>query len=275
MIPKERGKIGFFDSGYAGLGTMRAVQQQLPQYSYVYLGDTAHLPFASKPAADIRIYTQKGVSYLFDQGCEIVIITCNTAAAQSLRFLQRQFLPKFAPHRHVLGTIVPAVERAVMATQNNKIGVLATKGVVDAMAFPAEIQKLRPGAAIYQQAAPELVPLIESGLHHTKEMSMVLRHYLQPLTTAGIDTLILGCTHYEVIADEIAEIMGSNVVLMQEPPAVAERLQDYLFRHADLSHQLALGSSQRIMFTAHAEVYSGLSREFYGSPVMAEQVTLK
>jgi len=274
MIPNERGKIGFFDSGYAGLGMMRQVQQQLPQYQYVYLGDTAHLPFGPKPAADIRAFTQKGISYLFDQGCEVVLITCNTAAAQSLRFVQQQFLPKFAPHRHVLGTIVPAAEQAVMTTRNNKIGVLATKGAVDAMAFSSEIQKLRPEASVYQQAAPELVSLIESGLYHTTEMKMVLRHYLQPLVDASIDTLILGCTHYERIADEITKVIGGDIALIHEPPAVAERLQDYLFRHADLAHQLTPGSSRRILFTANAEVYSGLARDFYGVPIVAEQVSL-
>ena len=275
MDAKERGKIGFFDSGTAGLIVMQAVVAQLPQYQYVYFGDTAHVPYGPKAPSDVRNYAQRGVSYLFDQGCELVVVTCNTAAAQALRFIQQQFLPKYAPHRRVLGVIVPAAERAAMSTANNRIGVIATQGSVGAMAFPNEIQKLRPEATVYQQPAPELVPLIESGLHHTNEMRMVLRHYLQPLLDAGIDTLILGCTHYSLITDEIAQIVGPDIALIHEPPLVAERLQDYLFRHGDLAHQLVPGSSQRIIYSANAEVYSGLSRQFYGSPVVAEQVTLK
>ncbi len=275
MIPTERGKIGFFDSGIAGLVIMQAVVARLPQYQYVYFGDTAHAQYGPKQPSDIRMYTQQGVSYLFDQGCELVVVTCNTAAAQALRFIQQQFLPKYAPHRHILGVIVPVAERATMTTTNNRIGVIATQGSVDAMAFSNEIQKLRPEATVYQQPAPELVSLIESGLHHTNEMRMVLRHYLRPLLDVGIDTLVLGCTHYTLIKDEIVGIVGPDITVIHEPPLVAERLQDYLFRHADLAHQLVPGSSQRIIYSANAEVYSGLSRQFYGSPVVAEQVTLK
>lgn len=275
MVPSERGKIGFFDSGTAGLTVMQAVVAGLPQYQYVYFGDTAHAPYGPKAPSDVRTFTQQGVSYLFDQGCELVVVTCNTAAAQALRFIQQQFLPKYAPHRHVLGVITPAAERAAMVTTNNRIGVIATRGSVDAMAFSNEIQKIRPEATVYQQAAPELVSMIESGLHHTDEMRMILRHYLQPLLNVGIDTLILGCTHYTLAQDEIARIVGPGVTLVHEPPLVAERLQDYLFRHGDLAHQLLPGSSQRILYSANADVYSGLSRQFYGSPVVAEQVTLK
>jgi glutamate racemase len=272
---KPSGKIGFFDSGLGGLGILKAVEAALPQYDYVYVGDTLHKPYGPKPGAEIRGYTQAAMSFLFDQGCEIVILSCNTAAAQALSFVQRQFLPTYAPHRTVLGIIVPAAEAAVMATKNNRIGVLATQGAVETRAFAEEIQKLRPEATVYQQAAPELVSLIESGLHHGQEMKMMLRHYLQSLTAAGIDTLILGCTHYELISDQIAEIMGPGITLIHEGPIVAERLQDYLFRHSELSHRLVQGGERRICFTSNASVFSGLSQSFYGSPVTAEEVTLK
>ncbi len=142
-------------------------------------------------------------------------------------------------------------------------------------ALPGLLLCRRLEATVYQQPAPELVSLIESGLHHTNEMRMVLRHYLRPLLDVGIDTLVLGCTHYTLIKDEIVGIVGPDITVIHEPPLVAERLQDYLFRHADLAHQLVPGSSQRIIYSANAEVYSGLSRQFYGSPVVAEQVTLK
>lgn len=271
---KPGGKIGFFDSGIGGFTIMRAVSQQLPQYNYVYLGDTAHKPYGTKAAADVRGYVQQGVSFLFDQGCELVVVVCNTAAAQSLRFIQQQFLPAFAPHRHVLGVIVPAAEAAVMATRNNRIGVIATQGAVEAHSFAEEVQKLRPEAAVYQQEAPELVTMIESGLHHSQEMTMMLRHYLRPLVAAGVDTLILGCNHYERIAPQIAQVVGGGVTLINQGAVVAERLQDYLFRHADLSHKLVQGGERRIFFTSNADVFAGLSQEFYGGPVTAEEVKL-
>ncbi len=272
---KPGGKIGFFDSGLGGLTIVRSVVQQLPQYNYVYVGDTAHKPYGSKPAAEVRGYTQAGVGFLFDQGCELVIISCNTATAQALSFIQRQFLPHYAPNRHVLGIIVPAAEAAVMATKNNRIGVIATQATVETRAFGEEIQRLRPEAIVYQQAAPELTMLIESGLHHGEEMKMMLRHYLQGLQASGIDTLILGCTHYELIADQIAEVMGPQVTLIHEGPAVADRTQDYLFRHSDLSHMLVAGGERRFCYTSNAEVFAGLALEFYGSPITAEEVTLK
>jgi glutamate racemase len=272
---KPGGKIGFFDSGLGGLEILKVVAAQLPQYNYVYLGDTLHKPYGPKAAAEVRGYTQSAMGFLFDQGCEIVIICCNTAAAQALSFIQRQFLPQYAPHRTVLGVIVPAAEAAVMATKNNRIGVLATQGAVDARSFGEEIQKLRPEAAVYQQAAPELVSLIEAGLHHGQEMSMMLRHYLQSLQASGIDTLILGCTHYERIAEQVGQIMGPAVTLIHEGQIVADRLQDYLFRHSELSHKLITGGERRFCYTSNADVFSGLSREFYGSPITAEEVTLR
>jgi glutamate racemase len=272
---KPGGSIGFFDSGLGGLGIMREVMQRLPQYNYVYLGDTAHKPYGPKPSSEVRGYAQSGVSFLFDQGCDLVVVACNTATAQALRFIQQQFLPKYAPHRRVLGVIVPAAEAAVMATKNNLIGVLATQGTVEAGSFAEELHKLRPEATVYQQAAPELVSFIESGLHHGQEMRMMLRHYLQSMTQTGADTLVLGCTHYELIADSIADILGPGVTLIHQAPVVAERLQDYLFRHADLSHKLVSGGARRFCFTSNAPVFSGLSQEFFGSPITAEEVTLK
>ncbi len=272
---KPGGKIGFFDSGLGGLDIVRAVATQLPQYNYMYVGDTAHKPYGPKPAAEIRGYVQGGMSFLFDQGCELVIIACDTATAQALSFIQRQFLPAYAPHRVVLGIIVPAAEAAVMQTKNNRIGVLATQGTVDARSFGEEIQKLRPEATVYQQAAPELVSLIESGLTHGQEMTMMLRHYLKPLIGVGIDTLVLGCTHYERIAPQIADVVGPEMTLIHEGQTVAERTQDYLFRHAELSHKLVQGSERKFFFTSNASVFSGLAEEFFGSPVSAEEVTIK
>lgn len=272
---KPGGKIGFFDSGLGGLGIVKAVVRQLPQYDYIYLGDTLHKPYGSKPAAEVRGYTQQAMGFLFDQGCEIVIISCNTATAQALSFIQRQFLPHYAPHRAVLGIIIPAAEAAITATKNNRIGVLATQGTVDARSFGEEIQKLRPQATVYQQAAPELVSFIESGLHHSQEMTMMLRRYLQALQGADIDTLVLGCTHYELLADQISHIMGPAVTLIHEDQVVANRLQDYLSRHAELSHRLMTDSERRFCYTSHAEAFAGLSREFYGSSITAEEVTMK
>lgn len=272
---KPGGKIGFFDSGLGGLEIVKSVISQIPQYNYVYVGDTLHTPYGPKPAAEVRGYVQTAMGFLFDQGCEMVILTCNTATAQALSFIQRQFLPQYAPHRTVLGIIVPAAEAAVMATKNNRVGVIATQGSVDARSFGEEIQKLRPQATVFQQAAPELVSLIESGLTHGQEMQMMLRHYLQPLVGANIDTLILGCTHYELIAEPIAEIMGPGVTLIHEGKVVADRLQDYLFRHAELSHRLVSGKERRFCFTSNAGVFGELSKEFYGSPIVAEEVTIQ
>lgn len=271
---KPSGRIGLFDSGVGGLTIFRDIIARLPQYDYVYVGDTLHKPYGSKPASEIRGYIQNAMPYFFDQGCEIIIITCNTATAQALRFIQQQYLPKYAPHRYALGVIVPAAEAAVMTTKTNAIGVLATQGTIDTQVFATEIQKLRPQTTVYEQAAPELVSLIEAGLHRSEEMKMMLRHYLQSLKQTNVDTLILGCTHYELIPDLISEVLGPKVTLIHQGPVVAERLQDYLFRHPELSHKLVQGGERRIVFTSHAQAFSLMSKEFFGAPVNAEDVTL-
>lgn len=270
------GKIGFFDSGLGGLGILRHVADRLPQFDYVYLGDTAHKPYGPRPPAEVRGYVQQAVSYLFDQGCELVIIASNTASSQALRFIQQQFLPKYAPNRKVLGIIVPAAEMAATATKNNRIGVLGAQGTVDSRSFAEEIQKLRPEATVYQQAAPELVSLIEAGLHQGREMHMMIHYYLRQLIDAGIDTLIPGCTQYALVHDQITEVAGPSIIVVSEGLAVAEKLQEYLARHSDLSSRLQQGAgSKRILFTANVGVFAGLAQQFYGSPVTAEQVILE
>jgi len=271
---KPGGKIGFLDSGLGGLITMRAIVKQLPQYNYIYLGDTAHKPYGPKPASDIRGYVQRGVSFLFDQGCELVVLTSNTASAQALAFVQNQFLPAYAPRRHVLGVVLPAAEAAVMATHTNRIGVLATQGTVEAHAFAEEIQELRPEATVLQQVAPELVMMIESGLHQSQEMSMFLRHYLQPLMDAKIDTLILGCSHYELIATQITQIVGLGVTLISDSKVMPDSVQDFLFRHSELSHKLTQGSERRFFYTSNPDVFAGMSQSFYGEAIVAEEAEL-
>lgn len=273
---KPTGKIGLYDSGLGRLNILRHIADRLPQFSYIYLGDTAHKSSMPKEPADVRSNTQQAVSYLFDQGCELVVIASNVSSSLALRFIQQHFLPKFTTERKVLGVIVPAVEAAVAATKSNRIGVIGAQSTVESGAFALEIQKLRPEVTVYQQAAPELVPMIESGIHNTPEAHVVLRHYLAQLVAANVDTLVLGCTQYALIYDQVVEVMGPAVAVVQEGPVVAESLQAYLSRHSDLMQRLRQGERERrIIFTANADVFAGLAQQFYGSVLQAEQVELQ
>jgi glutamate racemase len=276
MVLKEKtGKIGLFDSGFGGLAIMRAVANRLPLHDYIYLGDSANNPYGPRTTEEVYQLTQKAVSYLFSVGCELVILACNTASCQALGKIQQEYLPRYAPSKRVLGVIFPAVEAAVQATQNNKIGVIATENTINSGVYVTEIQKLRPAATVYQQACPLLVPMIEGGSHASHGLQVVLRSYLQPLQEARIDTLILGCTHYELIKDKVTDIVGSSVRVVAEGPVVAARLADYLARHPELEAVLSRQGQRQFLCTqAGHKTFDILASEFYGQQVTAQTVRL-
>ncbi|MGH7196596.1 MAG: glutamate racemase [Candidatus Saccharimonadales bacterium] len=267
------GKIGFFDSGFGGLAIMRDVVKKLPQYNYIYLGDTARGPYGPLNRLDVRRYAEQAVEFLFEQGCELIILACNTATCQALRFIQQERLPQIDPAKRVLGVIVPAAEVAVELTKNQRVGVMATDGTVESGSFVEELQKLRSDITVVQQACPGLVPLIEAGEHHSPMLRAALYEYINPLKSAGIDTLILGCTHYGLIADDIAEAAGNDIQILSEGPIVAEKLADYLGRHPEIEARLAK-TSGRTFFSTRIDDFNRHASEFYGSSVRASYIEL-
>lgn len=268
------GAIGIFDSGLGGLQVMRGIVTALPEYDYVYLGDPARAPYGDRPAAEIHAFTCQGVEFLFGQGCELVIIACNTASSEALRAVQQRLMPVRYPEQKVLGVLVPAVEEALEMAGGRPIGVLATRATVASGSFARELDKRGNGVTCVQHPAPRLVPLIEQGLGDSAELRTALDEYLAPLRRAGVETLILGCTHYGIIAPLIAQMAGHGMTLVVCEEAVPKRLADYLRRHPEVAVRLSRGGSRRICATGDTEAFRRHAREMLGLELTVEGVEL-
>lgn len=225
---------------------MEPVVEALPQYDYVYFGDTANLPYGDKSQEQIYIFTKRALDYLFAHDCAIVFIFCNTASARALRKLQH------GGYR-ALGIIIPTVEEII----GKRIGILATQSTVDSGKYPAEIKKLFPNAKIFQQAAPKLVPMIESGVSSNISYEKILDIYLQPLFAHNIDTLILGCTHYGILKKQIRAMMPEVKVISQDE-IIADKVAGYLARHQKISNKLSRGGTREYFSTSHHPGFQNL-----------------
>lgn len=250
--------IGIFDSGLGGLVTTMSLLQELPEYNYLYLGDTKRLPYGNRSQETILEYTLEAVEYLFKHDCQLIIVACNTASAEALRKIQQDYLPAHYPDRRVLGVLVPLAEQAV-AKGGQKIGVLATQSTVESKAFAREIKKLRADAEIFQQAAPLLVPLIENDA--IPWIEPVLLQYLTPLLSKKIDTLVLGCTHYALIKNKIRELAPGIKVVSQDD-VLPTKLKSYLERHPEIEEKLEKNAKHRFMVTDLNEGYLRVANSF-------------
>ncbi len=233
MLKNSNNLIGVFDSGLGGLSVLKKFLSDLPGYSYIYLGDNARVPYGNKSPETIYNYTIQAVDFLFRQNCHLVIVACNTASAQALRRVQQEWLPAHYPNRRVLGVIKPLAEAA--AKENfKKIGVIGTKATINSGAYSREIKDLNSKIKIYSQAAPLLVPLIEEGRLNKPETKLILKSYLAPLQSKKIEALILACTHYPYLENQIKKILGKKVAVPDTGKIVASSLKDYLKRHREL-----------------------------------------
>ncbi|EKE24970.1 MAG: Glutamate racemase [uncultured bacterium] len=266
--------IGIFDSGFGGLNILRGILKELPEYDYVYLGDTARVPYGNRSKETIFEFTRQAMDFLFQNDCQLIILACNTASADALRKLQQEYLPENYPDKKILGVIIPTAEEAIFKTKNNKIGVLATEATVKSKAFEREITKLNPGIKIYQNACPLLVPIVESGEHETAIADIVLRKYLQSLLEKNIDTLILGCTHYEAMENKIKEIVGGKIEVISESEIIARKLKNYLARHSEMESKLSKKSKQIIYTTDLTDRFIRLGGEFLGREIAAEKISI-
>lgn len=265
-------KIGIFDSGLGGLLVARAITARLPQYDYVYLGDTARVPYGNRSQSTVYEFTEQAVAYLLAQGCKLVIIACNTASAEALRRIQQDYLPRYYPDRRVLGVLIPAAEAAVAETRQGNIGVLATSSTVASGAFIREIKKLAPAANITQQPAPLLVPLIENN--GIKWVDPILREYLSPLQARGIDTLVLGCTHYPYLRSNIEGILPGVKVIAQDE-IVPPKLADYLYHHPEIEALLSRSGERYYCVTDKTESFTQLAKELLNHDASLDVVSLE
>lgn len=266
--------IGVFDSGFGGLSILKEIVKKLPNYNYIYLGDTARAPYGTRSKETVYNFTEQVVDFLFKRGCQLIILACNTASAEALRKIQQEYLPRNYLDRRVLGVIVPTSEVAIAKTTGNKIGIIGTNGTVKSNAFKRELKKLNPKLKVFQQAAPLLVPLVEAGEHNSKAADLILENYLRPLVKNKINTLILGCTHYGILEKKIKKIVGKNVSVMTEGKIVAEKLRNYLKRHPEREDKI--GKNSKIIFytTDLTDNFSVLGSRFFGGKIKAEKIKL-
>ena len=226
--------IGIFDSGIGGLTALKEFIARLPQYDYMYLGDNARTPYGNKSPAAIYDYTRTAVDFLCKQGCELIIVACNTASSQALRKIQTDYLPKAYPGKRVLGVVRPMVEKIASVDDLNRVGVIGTRATVESNVYKIELNRLNPKLEVFQKSAPLLVPLIEEGWINEDETRIILNKYLQPLKAKKVQSLILGCTHYPFLLNSIKKIMGSSCVVYNPGEIIARSLKQYLNRHPEL-----------------------------------------
>lgn len=279
--------IGIFDSGYGGLTILNHIRQHLPQYDYLYLGDNARAPYGTRSFDVIYEYTLQAVKYLHQQGCNLIILACNTASAKALRTIQQRNINP--DELRVLGVIRPTVEVVPQRTRTKHIGVLATPGTVASESYIIELLKQDPTLTVTQQACPMWVPLIESGEHLQSGADYFVEKYLTELLTRDplIDTIILGCTHYPLLQPKIEAFLSSishsqspianrHISVIAQGQIVADSLMDYLLRHPDIAERAKIGGKQTVTYltTESATKFSESASIFLSEPITAHHIEL-
>jgi glutamate racemase len=267
--------LGFFDSGFGGLSVVRDVRKRLPRHTFVYLGDNARTPYGGLSPETIYQYTLEGVLELFDRGANPVVLACNTSSSVALRRIQQQFLPFHHPGNRVLGIVIPTAEEVSRRSVTKVIGVLGTEVTVASQAYPQEIYKIDVSVKVIQQACPLLVPLIESGELGKAEDEV--RPYIEQLLEKDkrIDTILLGCTHYALIQDEIRRIVPPEIRIVSQGGIVAEKLEDYLVRHPEFGSKLELSGEATFLTTEYSGRTRMLATRFYGEAIALRTVELR
>lgn len=260
--------IGIFDSGFGGLTTMNAISRLLPQYDYTYLGDNARTPYGIRSHDIVKKYTEEAMHFLWDKGCGLIIIACNTASAQALPYIQQKYHEKLLKEgKKVLGVTIPIAEEAVSVTRSGRIGVVATTATIESQSFSKELHKLNQKIVVLTQSCPLIVPFVEEGWHLKPEARTILKKYLRPLKSQHVDTLILGCTHYSFMMKDFVRIMGKNCRVLDDSTIVAKSLKNYLSRHPEIEKDLSKKKNRTFYTTGDCEKFASLGQGFLGLEV--------
>ena len=270
--------IGIFDSGYGGLTVFRSIIKQLPGHDYIYLGDTARAPYGNRSFQSIHQYTWECVQWLFEKGCPLVVLACNTASAKALRTIQQHDLQNQDASKRVLGVIRPTAEVIGKYTKTNEIGVLGTKGTVQSGSYLLEIAHFFPEVKVYQQACPLWVPLIENGEYDQPGADYFVKKYLDQILaqSPSIDTLLLACTHYPLLQQKINDYLQGRVSVISQGDIVAHSLVDYLKRHPEMNSRLTkAGSRQFFTTTDDTADFDHYAEIFFSEPVKSAFADVK
>jgi len=278
--------IGVFDSGFGGLTVLDALVERLPQYDFLYLADNARAPYGARSPDVVLRFTQEAVEWLFDQGCPLVVLACNTASARALRTLQQKYLPAHHPDRRILGVVRPSVEALAglppgalpgvthPTLASGQVAVLGTETTIGSDSFGLELRKLAPGLHLFQQSCPMWVPLVEAGELDGQGTEWFLHRYLDPVLELHPSRLLLACTHYPLLLSGIRRIVPSGVEILTQGGLVAERLEDWLRRHPEMEARLTKAGKVEYTTTDDPDWFSNMGIRFLSRRVEARRVCL-
>lgn len=265
-----------FDSGYGGLTILREIRRRLPGHSYLYLGDNARAPYGTRSFDIVYDFTLSAVKRLFDEGCRLVVLACNTASAKALRTIQQLDLPRIAPERRVLGVIRPTVEALGSVSRTGHIAVLATPGTVASQSYTLEVGKLYPEMKISEHACPMWVPLIENNEADSPGADYFVKKYIDLALESDpeTDTIVLGCTHYPLLLHKIRRVVPEGITILSQGALVAESLAGYLERHPEIDSRCARNADVSYLTTEQATRFDTLASLFAGEEVHSERISL-
>lgn len=271
------GPIGVFDSGYGGLTILDKIREVLPEYDYIYLGDNARAPYGTRSFEVVYEFTRQAVNKLFDMGCHLVILACNTASAKALRSIQMNDLPSIDPARRVLGVIRPTVECVGEISKNQHIGVLATAGTIKSESYPLEIHKLFPEIQVSGTACPMWVSLVENNESQDEGADYFIQKYINQLLSKDpqIDTVILGCTHFPILLPKIRQYIPEHISVIAQGEYVAESLKDYLKRHPEMDAKCTKNGNCQFYTTEAEEKFSESASTFLKQQISVKHITLE
>ena len=276
-LPQQPGPIGVFDSGYGGLTILSKIREQLPEYDYIYLGDNARAPYGTRSFDIVYEFTLQAVKKLFELGCHLVILACNTASAKALRSIQMNDLPSIDPDRRVLGVIRPTVEAIGSITKNNHVGVVATTGTILSESYPLEIHKLFPEVNVTGEACPMWVSLVENNEANGEGADYFIQKSINSLLSKDqeIDTIILGCTHYPLLLPKIDQATPSSISIISQGEYVAASLKDYLRRHPEMDSKCTKGGTCHFLTTESIDKFRESASIFLDQDIEVERTILE
>ena len=275
-MSSDPGPIGIFDSGYGGLTILHGIRQLLPQYDYLYLGDNARAPYGTRSFDVVYEFTRQAVIRLFEMGCHLVILGCNTASAKALRSIQQNDLPKLDPQRRVLGIIRPTAEIIGSITHSRHVGIFATEGTIKSESYNLEIHKFFPDITVNGVACPFWVPLVEYNEADSPGADYFVKKRIDQLMRmdADIDTVILGCTHYPLLLPKIHKYIPRGIRIISQGEYVASSLQNYFQRHPEIEKRCTQGGQVKYLTTENPEKFKEQAQLFLHEPVEVENIAL-
>ena len=275
-LTNQPAPIGVFDSGFGGLSILREIRKVLPEYDYIFLGDNARAPYGSRSFTLVYEYTLQAVQHLFEQGCSLVILACNTASAKALRTIQQHDLPIIDNSRRVLGVIRPTVEKVGEISKNGHIGIFGTPATIQSESYDIEISKMQPSFKVYGHACPMWVPLVENKESDGPGADYFVKKDIEALLSQcrEIDTVILGCTHYPLLLPKINKFIPRGVRIVSQGEYVAESLRQYFERHPDMEQRCTKGGHVHYLTTENPDRFKESAQLFLHEPVEVENISL-